>query len=907
MTEKRIIENRIERIQQSLVDSGYFDPLDLTGRGGGSAEKGHTVYKIETALKASREAQQDLHKISRFLHDEVVREILSLDGVIRDPDHYDLIRDFLKRLLAAAEGFREEKEFVSVYGELLSTYILCLYRSGSPGRESPIVRMILTNRARRKAIELDRSRLDDSLGKVENAVTLALITKRYALYVLATRGMKVICRTEIDYQTHGTSPENLALQVTNVLIKQGVRLADVSDLVCSGGDLGTLPDGIYVLTKKVRDESWHRLHNSSLNRAALVVWELKEMLKRQADRKTIHASLCSPLSFSTLGSHNVGTLFMKESKELSECLQGYVKAVPLKSVAALLSEILGISQESLNLLVMTLDGLFASVVKKIGPHIIREMATQEANKTLIDFDFTKVVNRLEEDGFHIPPDFALASREVGTGVREICELLMIVESGKISDSLQQELLFIVDSYARHVAMVLGMASAGRLSERPHFIAMTSMLALDPHFQTLFAKVRNRVDNPFTPFMCLDSLEHEYLIASHLFEMYVNPADGDKRLHFSLESRSISQALQVLGSARGATRGFSFPSLLVQVKRSIDEGRFSRANLVLVGADNEDALEAVSNAKYQGLLERVVLIGDPEDIRGSLHRTKVPLSPGLDPTVEILPIDPLAVEMEDKKKSMAERFGEFIKKNPGFVVMKGSIDTAKLLRQALSIYHSNDDSNEGVPRGKKMASNTALFVLPDGRFYALSDAAVNPSFSNAEALVTVIENQVDVVRKVVDPQTMLKVAIITAVEKETKAIPATLLAGDTVEKSKRLESTYGPLIVEGPLSFDLATVPDVAEEKNYHGKIMGDANCFVATEINTANVLYKMLSKTMGSLGLMVDNGAIITAGPGSVPIVLTSRGDTAATKFNSILLAMAYSLRGASKSSDASDVLKRAG
>ena len=70
--------------------------------------------------------------------------------------------------------------------------------------------------------------------------------------------------------------------------------------------------------------------------------------------------------------------------------------------------------------------------------------------------------------------------------------------------------------------------------------------------------------------------------------------------------------------------------------------------------------------------------------------------------------------------------------------------------------------------------------------------------------------------------------------------------------------------------------------------MGDANCLVATDINTANVIYKMLSKTMGSLGLVVDCGGIITAGPGSVPIVLTSRGDTAQTKFNSILLALAY-------------------
>ncbi len=84
-------------------------------------------------------------------------------------------------------------------------------------------------------------------------------------------------------------------------------------------------------------------------------------------------------------------------------------------------------------------------------------------------------------------------------------------------------MHVVDSYARQVATVLEMASAGDSSERPHFIVITSMMALDRHFQTLFTKIRNRMDSPFTPIMCLDSLEHEYLIANHLFEMYVNPA------------------------------------------------------------------------------------------------------------------------------------------------------------------------------------------------------------------------------------------------------------------------------------------------------------------------------------------------------------------------------------------------
>ncbi|MEW6137987.1 MAG: phosphate acyltransferase [Thermodesulfobacteriota bacterium] len=897
------IEDRIEGMKQAVLRSGYFDPRAFDGEFDLEQPVLTGPSQLESDLGVCAQSRRRIKEISELLHAAVVEEVLRLDEKIRDPDRFDDLSEFLRALLEVVRPLKEEKEFVNVYGELLSTYILSLYRRGAPGRDSPLIRLILTNIARRKAVEMDQQWLETALRRLNEKVTIAVITKRHTLYALITRGLKVLVRADIEYQDHGKSPEALALEVTNVLLRAGVRLTEVTDIVCGGGDIGTLPDGIYVLTQKVRDESRRRLPHSSLNLGALVAWELRELLAKQGSGR-LNVSLCNPLSFSTLRSEDMSSFLKEESRELSKNLRGYVKVTPLKSVSSLISEILGISRDRLNLVVLTLDGLFASVVRKTGPRLIRELAAQEANSLLLDFDFTKIVDRLREEQFEIPGNLSLAHPETGTGVREICELLMIMGSGKISDELKRELKYVVDSYARQVARVLEMASAGRPSERPHFIAITTTMALDPYFQTLFAKVRVRIDNPFTPMLVLDSLEHEYLIANHLFELYVN-GEGDRRLHFSVESRSISKALQILGS-EGKRRKyvFSFDSLLTQVQRSVEEGTFSRANLVLVGADNEDALEAVSNAKYQGLLDRIVLIGDPSDIRAALHRTRVPLSPGEDKNLDIIPIDPLAGSAEEKKDSVAEKFGAFLKENSDFIVMKGSLDTAKLLRQALKIYRPAEGDHEDR---KVLASHTALFELPNGRFYALSDAAVNPSFSSAENLVLAIENQLDVVRTVLDRDSVLKVAIITAVEKETKAIPATLLAGDAERKAALLESQYGPLIVEGPLSFDLATVPEVAQEKSYQGRIQGDANCLVATEINTANVLYKMLSKTMGSLGFLIQNGAIITAGPGTVPIVLTSRGDTASTKFNSILLAMAYCLRGGKDRRRVPDVLKLAG
>lgn len=775
------ISQKIDDIKQVILDSGYFDPMDLGHPGEPSTESGRTG-TIEKILDSSLEINNELRDIAAFIQERVIDEILRLERRVKNPEDFLLLRDLLEGLLTAAERFNGEHELIPVYGELLSLYISTLHKCSFPGQDSPIIRIIMNNIARRKAIELSQSRHEEAYSRIENVITIAIIAKRYAVYVLCTTGFKVIFKSEIDFRTYGTSPESLAFQITNILLKNGIKLSEVTDVVCGGGDLGALPDGIYVLTEKVRDESWKRLHNSSLNRGALVAWELRNLLRSQSDQDRINASLCSPLSFSTLKTQDHISLFREESRELKQSLRGYVKVTPLKSMAALLSEIQRIRPEKLNMVVMTLDELFASAAKKTGPRILREMAAQDANATLINFDFSKIVDHLKLENFVIPPNFRLASREIGTGVKEICELLMIVNSGKLSTNLSKSLMHVVDCYAKQVAMVLEMASAGAPSERPQFIVITSMMAQDQYFQDLFQKIRNRVDNPFTPIMCLDSMEHEYLIANHLFELHVNPAK-DKRLHYTVEARSMKQALQVLGSAGMGAEIFSFSSLLDDVTGYIADGTVVPANLVLVGADNEDALVAVSNAKDYGLVNRLALIGDPGEIMTAIERSKVPLSPGIDQSVQIIGINPLAVDIESKRVSVAEVFRGFLSENNDYIIMKGSVDTATLLQQALSIYKS--EAVDGAKPIRKTASHTAIFVLPDGRFFALSDAAVNPGFRSAEALLKVIENQVEVVRKVVDASHTLKVGIITAVEKETSAIPSTLLAGEAEQRSHLL--------------------------------------------------------------------------------------------------------------------------
>ncbi len=619
------IGQTIRDIQQALIDSGCFDPALFAGSEGSPSNRVCSYPGIEAAMEAVRKGHAELSKMAAFLEEHVIGPIFYLEPRIHEPERFDELRSLLEKLLQATEDLRRQKdhvrEFVMFRSRLLALYILILSRCGSPGRQNPIIEMMLRNMARRKAIELDREQFNSALRELQQTTTIAVIAKRYGLYVLATRGLKVLFNSEIDFRTYGTSPEELALQITNLLLKNGVKLSEVTDLVCGGGDLGTLPDGIYLLTEKVRDESWKRLQHSSLNRGALIAWELKRLLELQRDQNSINASLCSPLSFATITAQDVDSLCKEWPTELIGELKGYVKVTPLKATAAMLSEIEKVNPENLNLVVMTLDDLFSSVVRKTGPHVIRELAAQDANQALNKFDFARIAECLKEEDFTIPPHFRLASRDMGTGVGEICELLMIAESGKVSPGLTRSLMSVVDGYARHVAMVLQMACAGEATERPHYIVVTSMRAIEPNFRQLFGKIRDRIDIPYTPVMCLYSFEHEYLIANHLFELYVNPGDSDKRLDITVEARSMKQALQVLESSAAKESSFSFASLLDEITESISEGKLKPANIVLVGADNEDALTAVSEAKELGLIDRISLIGDPEEIALLLHEPR----------------------------------------------------------------------------------------------------------------------------------------------------------------------------------------------------------------------------------------------------------------------------------------------
>ena len=128
----------------------------------------------------------------------------------------------------------------------------------------------------------------------------------------------------------------------------------------------------------------------------------------------------------------------------------------------------------------------------------------------------------------------------------------------------------------------------------------------------------------------------------------------------------------------------------------------------------------------------------------------------------------------------------------------------------------------------------------------------------------------------------KAAALCAAETVSPRMPETGDAAALREEGER--GDFGPCLVEGPISLDLATSAEAARLKGYCSPVAGDADILLVPSIAAGNLLGKALYGLAG--GKMA--GVVLGA---SVPIALNSRGASWEEKYNSILICAAMSRR----------------
>lgn len=269
--------------------------------------------------------------------------------------------------------------------------------------------------------------------------------------------------------------------------------------------------------------------------------------------------------------------------------------------------------------------------------------------------------------------------------------------------------------------------------------------------------------------------------------------------------------------------------------------------VIHPCDRNSLLGAIEAAE-QGLIEPI-LVGPERKIR------TVAEVEGVDLSRYRLVSTEHSVAAAEKAVAMA-RSGEVDS------LMKGSLHTDELMAAVVP-------SATGLRTARRISHVFLMDVPAYPRMLLVTDAAINIA-PTAKEKADIVQNAIDLAHVLGVEQP--NVAILAAVETVNIGMQATVDAAVLCKMADRGQITGGTL--DGPLAFDNAVSEEAASIKKISSPVAGKADILLVPDLEAGNILAKQLEYLAGA------NGAGIVLGT-RVPIVLTSRADTARTRLTS--------------------------
>jgi phosphotransacetylase/acyl dehydratase len=196
------------------------------------------------------------------------------------------------------------------------------------------------------------------------------------------------------------------------------------------------------------------------------------------------------------------------------------------------------------------------------------------------------------------------------------------------------------------------------------------------------------------------------------------------------------------------------------------------------------------------------------------------------------------------------------------LMKGSLHTDELLSAVVP-------SATGLRTARRISHVFIMDVPTYPRMLRVTDAAINMAPA-AKEKADIVQNAIDLAHVLGIEQP--RVAILAAVETVNPEMQATIDAAVLCKMADRGQITGG--ILDGPLAFDNAVSEEAARIKKIVSPVAGRADILLVPDLEAGNILAKQLEYLAGA------NAAGIVLGT-RVPIVLTSRADTARTRLTS--------------------------
>ena len=279
----------------------------------------------------------------------------------------------------------------------------------------------------------------------------------------------------------------------------------------------------------------------------------------------------------------------------------------------------------------------------------------------------------------------------------------------------------------------------------------------------------------------------------------------------------------------------------------------RKRLAVAYGQDSHTIEAVYDAYKEGLAEPI-LFGDQQVIEQVCQEL------GIDSTI-------FTIVDEKNDVKAATLAVKAVAEGEADILLKGTLPTDKYMRAILN-------KEIGLCPPKAVLGHVSVFEWAGyHKLLLASDIAIIPlpEFKQKISLIgymAKVANALEI--------TTPKIGCIAAMEL-VNPLPAMTEAAIISKMADR--GQLGNVIVDGPLSLDVALFKEVAEHKKVKGSaVAGDVDGLLFPNIESGNVFFKSVSHLAGGELAAVVMGA-------KVPCVLTSRGDSAASKKYSIALA----------------------
>ena len=277
----------------------------------------------------------------------------------------------------------------------------------------------------------------------------------------------------------------------------------------------------------------------------------------------------------------------------------------------------------------------------------------------------------------------------------------------------------------------------------------------------------------------------------------------------------------------------------------------RMKIVVAAAQDEDVIKAVSQAKGMGIAEPV-LVGDKAKIICILNELGISSN-------EFEIID------EPDMIQSARKSAELVRNGKGNFLMKGLLQTADIMRAVL-------DKEIGL-RTDNLISHVMVYEVPSyKKLLYTTDGGMNVA-PDLEQKVQILENAIKICKAM--KMDKIYVSCLAGAETVNPKIPATVDAKAIADMKDKWEPLG--VYVQGPVALDLAISSEACEHKGYRAEGAGIADILLAPYYEVGNVLGKSLTYFADAKSAGIVMGA-------KVPIILTSRADSAESKLLSIAL-----------------------